>query len=82
MAIFAEWQSSTDNFDTRFSKIDKGQIPGGYILNYGTTVFGINSTSALIDPSNNPSVPAVDWFFAGPTDNIVGFKSGDHRNNT
>jgi hypothetical protein len=79
MAILAEWQSS-DSFNTRFSRINKGQIPGGYKLNYGTTVSGGNST--LIDPSNNPNLPAVDWFFAGPTDKTVGLKSLDHLNNT
>jgi hypothetical protein len=79
MAIFAEWQSS-DSYATRFSKINTGAIPGGSKLNYGSTVFGGNST--LTGATTGSSTPAVDWFFAGASDTIVGYEAGEHKNNT
>ena len=79
MAIFAEWQSA-DSYAVRFSKINTG-LPGGYKLNYGTTVLDDGQADTLTGATSGPATPPADWFFAGPQDRLVNFERGEHRNN-
>jgi hypothetical protein len=76
MAILAEWQSS-DPYSTRFTDINTGAIPGGYKLNWGTTVHDDGVTNVLTG-----SAPGFDWFFASNQNTLINFQTGDHRNNT
>jgi Ca2+-binding RTX toxin-like protein len=79
MAIFAEWQSA-DSYAARFGKINTG-LPGGYKLNYGTTVMDDGQPDTLTGATSGSATPPVDWFFAGPQDRLVNFERGEHRNN-
>jgi hypothetical protein len=78
MALLAEWQSG-DSYSTRFTDINTGVVPGGYSLNFGTTV---KEDSAANVVSGAASGLALDWFFAGSHDKLIGFVSGEHENNT
>jgi hypothetical protein len=82
MALFAEWQSA-DSYTTRFKNIDTGAgIPGGSKLNWGTTVKDNLFADTLTAASSGVSTPAVDWFFAGASDTLKNFETGEHLNNT
>jgi hypothetical protein len=76
-ALLAEWQSA-DSYDTRFSKINTGNIPGRYMLSAGTTV-NDNGNSVLTGAAY---MLALDWFFAGANDTMINQVSGEHVNNT
>jgi hypothetical protein len=76
-AILAEWQS-TDSYGTRFTKIDDGTIPGGYSLNYDTTVQG-DGDAVLTGAAY---AAGLDWFFQGAHDKLVHFVTGEHLNNS
>jgi hypothetical protein len=78
MAILAEWQSG-DSYSARFAAINNGTIPGGYSLNYGTTVQNNGSANVL---SGAASALALDWFFAGPQDTLINQVAGEHVYNT
>ncbi len=77
MAILEEWQSA-DSYNTRFAEINAGTIPGGYSLNYGTTVQNDGSVNVLTGAA---WAEALDWFFAGARDTLVNQVSGEHVNN-
>jgi hypothetical protein len=77
MAIFAEWQSAA-SYNTRFAAINNGTIPGGYELNYGTTVHDDGAANVLTGAA---STLALDWFFAGSQDLLFDRVSGEHVNN-
>jgi hypothetical protein len=82
MAIFAEWQSA-DSYATRFSKINTSSgIPGGYKLNFGTTVKDDGSANTLTGATSGSSTPPVDWFFADALDTLVNFETAEHKNNS
>jgi hypothetical protein len=78
MAILAEWQSA-DSYNTRFTAINTGTIPGGYELNYGSTVFDDGAANIL---NGAASGLALDWFFVGNQDQLINLVAGEHVNNT
>jgi hypothetical protein len=78
MAILAEWQSA-DSYNTRFSEINSGAIPGGYSPNYGLTVRDDTAANLLTGAA---SAAALDWYFAGSPDTLVNQVQGEHLNNT
>jgi len=78
MAILAEWQSA-DSYNTRFTDINTGTIPGGYSLNYGTTVNDDGAANVLTGAASGL---ALDWFFAGTLDTTINLVPGEHLNNT
>jgi hypothetical protein len=89
MSILAEWQSA-DSYDTRFNDINQGTAyPGGSHLN-GTNTLSLGSTvfSDIVPNTLNGATsqqgltPPVDWFFASPLDNLFGYETGEHMNNT
>jgi hypothetical protein len=77
MAILAEWQSA-DSYNTRFTDISTGTGPGGYELNYGTTV---QSNVAVNVLTGAASALALDWFFADANDTTFNYVAGEHLNN-
>jgi len=78
MAILAEWQSA-DSYNTRFTEINTGTIPGGYSLNFGTTVNDDGAANVLTGAASGL---ALDWFFAGTLDTTINLVPGEHLNNT
>ena len=78
IALLAEWQSA-DSYSTRFTAINTGNIPGGYLLNYGTTVNDDGAANVLTGAA---SALALDWYFAGNQDQLFGQVFGEHINNT
>jgi hypothetical protein len=77
MTILGEWQSS-GSYKTRVDAINNGTIPGGYSLNYGTTVQGDDATNVLTGAA---STKGLDWFLAGSDDTLVNRASGEIVNN-
>jgi len=90
MSILAEWQSTTESYDTRFHDINQGMaylggshLNGNSTLNLGTTVFNDFVPNTLIGAiSNQGQTPPVDWFFASSLDTLLGFEIGEHKNNS
>jgi Ca2+-binding RTX toxin-like protein len=74
-AILAEWQSTTDSYATRITKIKTGVDPNGIDkFVFGLTVIDDGIANTLTGGDG------MDWFFKGFQDNITDSQTGEQIN--